>query len=134
MMASFPLGRHLMLNYPRIFSFGYISKKGVSEKRMNNAKFKMTIYANGWDKALPEASSKYSSPPNKTLVVTITGSNPAYGTTCAGVLLCAITILKEINRISGSGGVWTPGAAFYDTSLIKRLNHHKDGYKFWIES
>lgn len=94
----------------------------------------MTFYAKGWDEKLAEPTDKYSTPPTKTMTATVTGTNPGYGTTCAGVLLCALTILKESDKMPGNGGVLTPGAAFYDTDLIKNLNNHKAGYKFSIVS
>lgn len=133
-MTSFSCGRYLLLNYPRICSLGFVSKDGVSDEQMNSSKFKMTFYAKGWDEKSTEPVDIYASPPNKTLIARVTGTNPGYGTTCAGVLLCAVTILKENEKMPGKGGVLTPGAAFYDTDLIKNLNNHKAGYKFSIVS
>ncbi|KAL5291447.1 SCCPDH family protein [Megaselia abdita] len=134
LMTTFKFGRYLLLNYPGICSLGFVSKDGVSEEKMNDSKFKITFYAKGWDEKLAEPTDKYSTAPTKTLKATVTGTNPGYGTTCAGVLLCATTILKESDKMPGSGGVLTPGAAFYDTELIKNLNNHKAGYKFSIVS
>ncbi|KAL5291450.1 SCCPDH.2 family protein [Megaselia abdita] len=134
LMAKFKCGSYLLLNYPGFFSFGYVSKDGVSEEQMNNSKFKLTLHAKGWEEKLPNPNDKYSTPPSKTLKATVTGTNPVYGTTCAGLLLCAATILKETDKMPGSGGVFTPGAAFYDTQLIKKLNNYKAGYQFSILS
>lgn len=131
-MTSFSFGRYLLLNYPGICSFGYVSKDGITEERMNSSKFNMTFYAKGWGEKLTEPTDKYSTPPTKTMKAIVSGTNPGYGTTCVGVLLCAATILKESAKMPGKGGVLTPGAAFYDTNLINNLNSHKDGYKFAI--
>lgn len=125
-MIKFSLGRYLLLNYPKVFSMGYISKDGVPEKQMNY-KFKMTFYAKGWD----ESQGTFSANPDRTLTAEVTGSNPYQGS-CASLLLSAITILKEREKMPAKGGVLTPGAAFYNTDFIKNLHNHKNGFKFSI--
>ena len=35
----------------------------------------------------------------------------------------ALTILTEIESMPGNGGVLTPGYAFANTSIVKRLNY-----------
>lgn len=131
-MTAFPCGRYLMLKYPAFFSFGYVSNDGaVSEELMSGTAFKLTFHAKGWDARLDNPTDKYSTPPTKTLTATVTGTNNGYGTTCAGVLLCALTILKESDKMP-KGGVLMPGAAFYNTDLIKNLDNHEDAYKFTI--
>lgn len=121
-----------MLKYPGFFSFGYVSKETVSEE--DNTAFKICIHAKGWDQKLANPTDQYSTPPTKQLSATVTGTGIGYATTCAGVLLCATTILNEREKIPVKGGVITPGAAFGDTDLVKNLNNHKNGYKFSIVS
>ena len=44
-----------------------------------------------------------------------------YGATCECMVQAAMVILKERERLPGSGGVITPGYAFAKTSLVDRL-------------
>ena len=53
--------------------------------------------------------------------VKVTGKNVGYGATCECMVQAAMVILKERERLPGSGGVITPGYAFAKTSLVDRL-------------
>ncbi|KAH8246848.1 hypothetical protein KR032_001996 [Drosophila birchii] len=133
-MAKFSFGRELLLKYPGIFSGGMASREGPSEARMERSFFRMTMKATGWPKSeqLAETSDQYSSPPNKTLTVRVTGPNPGYGSTCVALLSTAKTILNESDKMPSTGGVLPPGAAFRATSLISELEKHEHGIKFEI--
>ncbi|EDW84892.1 uncharacterized protein Dwil_GK14366 [Drosophila willistoni] len=134
LMAKFQVGRRLLLQYPGFFSAGLASKSGPSEAAMENSFFKMTIKANGWPKSdrLAESTDQYTEPPNKTLSVRVTGPNPGYGATCVALLSTALTILRESDKMPGTGGVLPPAAAFSKTSLISELEKHEHGMKFEI--
>lgn len=71
---------------------------------MENTKFSMTFYGEGWPKedALAEPTDKHTGPPTKKLVTKVTGTNPGYGATCVALLLSATTILKEKSKMPGT--------------------------------
>lgn len=133
-MSKFQYGRKLLIKYPTFFSGGYVSPEGPSEERMEKSFFKMTIKANGWPSSqqLAEGSDQYTEPPSKTLMVRVSGPNPGYGSTCVALLSCAVTVLRESNKMPDTGGVLPPGAAFSKTSLISELEKHEHGMKFEI--
>lgn len=154
-LARFSFGRQLLLNYPKLFSFGFVSHEGPSEEAMNKTKFSLTLYAEGWpkDEGLAEPTDKHTDPPTKKLTAKVTGNNPGYGATCIALLVSAVTILKEhkkmpekyINNIlfnisivkllfHFSGGVFPPGAAFANTNMISELGKYDNGMYFNIVS
>ncbi len=45
-----------------------------------------------------------------------------YGATCEYLVQSGLCVLRESERIPGSGGVYTPGYAFKDTTLVERCN------------
>ena len=45
-----------------------------------------------------------------------------YGSTSECLVQSAMMILREKDKMPGSGGVFTPGYAFYNTSLVDKLN------------
>ena len=55
----------------------------------------------------------------------------SYGSTCDCVVQAALVLLAEPEKVASpsvSGGVFTPGYAFKDTSLVDRLN--RSGVEF----
>ncbi|XP_077286264.1 saccharopine dehydrogenase-like oxidoreductase [Arctopsyche grandis] len=118
-MAQFKFGRKLLLKYPRLFSFGFISHEGPAEELMNNTKFTMLLYGRGWDEKEVDVNGK---PTTKSLKVRVSGTNPGYGATVTALIYSGITILKEADKMPGKGGVIAPGAAFAKTTLIENLN------------
>ncbi|XP_011194846.2 saccharopine dehydrogenase-like oxidoreductase [Zeugodacus cucurbitae] len=133
-LTKFSLGRHLLLKYPKVFSFGFASHEGPSEEAMERVQFSFTMRAKGWanSERLTEPTDQYTDPPTKTLTVKVSGSNPGYGATCVALLSTAVIILKESDKMPGPGGVLPPGAAFAKTSLISELEKHDHGIKFEI--
>ncbi|XP_067625542.1 saccharopine dehydrogenase-like oxidoreductase [Eurosta solidaginis] len=133
-LTKFSFGRQLLVKYPKVFSLGFFSHEGPSEAQMESVQFSFIMRANGWPKSekLLEASDQYADLPSKTLTVKVSGSNPGYGATCVAVLSTAVTILKENDKMPGSGGVLAPGAAFAKTSLISELEKYDRGIKFEI--
>lgn len=134
MMTKFSLGRRLLLKYPKLFSLGFTSHEGPSEAAMERTYFEMTMKAMGWPNTerLAEPTDQYTDPPTKSLMVKVSGPNPGYGSTCVALLSTAVTILKESDKMPGTGGVLPPGAAFAKTSLISELEKHEHGIKFEI--
>lgn len=122
LLSKFNFGRNLLLKYPTFFSGGYISHEGGKPEVLENTHFSITFRAVGWSEKLTEPTDVRKEPPNQTLITEVKGKNPGYGATCTMLLLSAITILKESDKIPNNGGVISPGAAFGKTSLIEELN------------
>lgn len=71
-------GRKLLLNYPKIFSLGFVSHEGPTEEKMKNTKFSITFYGDGWPKeeALSEPTDSHTALPSKQLVTRVSATNP----------------------------------------------------------
>ncbi|XP_031631125.1 saccharopine dehydrogenase-like oxidoreductase [Contarinia nasturtii] len=134
LLTKCSFGRQLLLKYPKFFSLGFISHEGPTEEQMKNTKFSITFYGQGWPKedALAESTDQHTTMPSKKIVTRVTGTNPGYGATCVALLLSAITILNEKEKLPLTGGVLTPGACFAKTNLISNLS--KNGFDFEIIS
>ena len=70
-------------------------------------------------------------PENAQVIVTVKGRNIGYGSTCECLVQSAIVILREKDKMPGNGGVFTPGYAFKDTTLVERL--HQNGVTFDVQ-
>lgn len=77
-LTKFEFGRNLLLNYPKIFSLGFASHEGPTEKTMQNTKFSITFFGQGWPKeeALTEPTDQHTTLPSKKIVVRVSGTNP----------------------------------------------------------
>ncbi|XP_069678456.1 saccharopine dehydrogenase-like oxidoreductase [Periplaneta americana] len=131
-LSKFKFGRNLLLKYPGFFSCGYVSHEGPSEEDRKKVYFSITLFGEGWKEKLAEPTDQHDLPPNKQMVVKVSGNDPGYGLTSRCLLLTAITILKESNKMPGRGGVLPPAAAFAKTSLLEELEKH--GMKFEVVS
>ena len=63
-------------------------------------------------------------------------NNFRYGSTCDCVVQAALVLLAEPEKVASpgvSGGVYTPGYAFKDTSLVQRLNDSGVEFKAVVE-
>ncbi|CAH0553839.1 unnamed protein product [Brassicogethes aeneus] len=129
--TKFNLGIQLLLKYPEFFSGGYFSKESPSEKLTESTKFKMTFHGEGWREKLRNVMDSSKTTDEK-IVATVEGTNPGYGATCVSLVTCAIMILTEKNKLPAGGGVYSPGACFAKTSMIKELN--ENGLKFEMVS
>lgn len=132
MLSKFKFGRSLLLKYPGFFSCGFVSHEGPSEEDRKKVHFSITLFGEGWKEKLAEPTDQHDLPPNKQMVVKVSGNDPGYGLTTKSLLLTAITILKESNKMPGRGGVLPPAAAFAKTSLLEELEKH--GMKFEVVS
>lgn len=104
----------------------------------------------GWEEKLLQSTDEFITPPNKKMLVEVSGKNPGYGATCTTIVLCAIMILTENENMPKrlikketfitylllyyifSGGCYSPGYAFANTTLIQKLNNY--GINFKIKS
>ncbi|OAD56155.1 Saccharopine dehydrogenase-like oxidoreductase [Eufriesea mexicana] len=129
-LSKFEFGRNLLRKYPTFFSGKFVSHESPKEEVLDKVRFSITFQAKGWYEKLADPADKHKNPPNKVLITEVTGKNPGYGATCIMLLLSAITILKESDKIPGTGGVLSPGAAFGKTSLIEELNKNDIQFRF----
>ncbi|XP_040568153.1 saccharopine dehydrogenase-like oxidoreductase [Lepeophtheirus salmonis] len=130
LMATKKFGRSLLENYPRFFSWGAVSKSGPSKKMADGTDFKVTLIGKGWKDKVDDRSD--DSKPDRVVKVSVSGKNIGYGSTCELVVQSALSILEESNKMPDKGGVFTPGYAFANTSIVERLT--KKGIPFVVES
>ena len=92
MMVKTNFGRQMLLNHPKLFSFGMVSHEGPSDEAMNNTHFALYFEGKGWEEKLASPEDKYTTPPNKVIRTKVAGTNPGYGATCValGSALAAI--------------------------------------------
>jgi short subunit dehydrogenase-like uncharacterized protein len=129
-LVKFSFTRNLMLRYPEIFTLGLFSRAGPKEEANENVKFDMYFYGQGWKEKLAEPTDEFTTPINKKMITRVTATNPGYGATCVALLASASTIVRESSKMPEAGGVFPPGAAFKNTSLIEELQ--KFNFKFEV--
>lgn len=127
LLAKFSVGRSLLEAFPGVFSFGTVSKKGPSKEMAEETNFVMTLVGTGWSTTSDESdpAADRTDDQDRRVLVTVSGKNIGYGSTCTCVVQAALTVLQEADRLPGKGGVFPPGYAFRNTSLVKRLNFHE---------
>lgn len=130
-LLKFSYGRSLILKYPKLCTLGLITHEEPSEETLNQLEVSLIFSARGWTEKLSEPSDVHSDLPNKEMIAKVTSCNP-YKVTAIIVILCALTIFKDSDKMPEGGGVFTTGAAFSKTSLIDELN--KEGVKFEVVS
>ncbi|XP_011312524.1 saccharopine dehydrogenase-like oxidoreductase [Fopius arisanus] len=132
LMTKCKCGRTLLLKYPKFFSGGFVSNEGPLFEAMDKTFFSITFKAQGWTEKLAEPTDKHSESPNKEMITKVSGRNAGYGATCTMVMMSALMILEDGEKMPESGGVFPPGAAFAKTSIIDELN--KNGVTFEVVS
>nr|XP_021189549.2 saccharopine dehydrogenase-like oxidoreductase [Helicoverpa armigera] len=123
-LSYFKFFRNWLINCPRLFTLGYASKKGPTDRTRKDTKFEFVLNGKGW-----ELDGKLESRPTKTMSVKVSGNDPGYDATSIAIIMSAITILRESSNMP-KGGVIMPGAAFYRTDIVDRLMH--EGYSYEI--
>ncbi|XP_033115899.1 saccharopine dehydrogenase-like oxidoreductase [Anneissia japonica] len=123
-LAKFKFGRNLLEKYPRLFSFGAFSHEGPSRKHLEKSSFTFTFYSEGFSTKEKEEEGQH----DRQMITKVSGPEPGYVATPIAMIQSAFVLLKESSKLPGKGGVFTPGAAFAKTSLIKRLTEH--GFHF----
>ncbi|XP_049821225.1 saccharopine dehydrogenase-like oxidoreductase isoform X2 [Aethina tumida] len=119
LLTKFKWGIQLLLKYPGLFSGGLFGTENPSEEKISKYWFSITFRGKGWK------GDKQDGPENREIVGRVKGRNPAYGTTCIALVLSAIMILTEKNKLPPKGGVYPPGALFAKTTLINELNENE---------
>ncbi|XP_042863377.1 saccharopine dehydrogenase-like oxidoreductase isoform X2 [Penaeus japonicus] len=120
-LCFFSWTRNLLLKYPEVLTAGVFSRAGSDRESLKGLRFTATLIGRGWSDSLLQGSDQHTEPPNASIKVKISGPDPGYGATSLMMVASAMTILREKHSIPGKGGVLTPGVAFMDTDLIKRM-------------
>lgn len=123
-LTKYEFGRKLLLKYPAMFSLGMMKKGGPSEEvqALTTATFK--FYGEGWSKEILEKHTEpktITEPTDSYMITSVEVRKPAYGFTAMCVVQCALILLTERDKLPSRGGVYTPGYAFYHTSIVQRL-------------
>ncbi|KAL0832385.1 hypothetical protein ABMA28_001810 [Loxostege sticticalis] len=118
--------RQWLLNYPRLFSGGMVTRQGPPQHVMDNTKFQFKLIGRGWSAGQDVEGTR----PEKTLVAKVSGRDPGYGFTAFALVQCALTMLRERDSMPKEGGVMTTGVAFQKTNLIKNLQNSDFDVKF----
>ncbi|CAK6442164.1 unnamed protein product [Pipistrellus nathusii] len=128
LFVKFGIGRQLLIKFPWLFSFGYFSKQGPTQKQLDGASFTMTFFGQGYSHSTPTENNK----PNVRVCTQVKGPEAGYIATPIAMVQAAMTLLNDASDLPAVGGVFTPGAAFCRTKLIDRLN--KRGIEFSVIS
>ncbi|XP_069014772.1 saccharopine dehydrogenase b isoform X1 [Embiotoca jacksoni] len=119
-MVKFRLGRTLLTTFPSLFSFGLFTKAGPTMKQIEDTCFSLTFFGEGYSEGADPSQGR----PDAKICTQVIGAEPGYVATVSAVVQAAVTLLNELHSLPRRGGVYTPGAAFYKTSLIDRLHNH----------
>ncbi|KAG1650855.1 Saccharopine dehydrogenase-like oxidoreductase [Nymphon striatum] len=130
-LAPFAFTRNLLHKYPEIFSLGIFSKAGPTREHVLNSGFRMKLVGEGWKEKLASPTDRHQSKPDKKITVIVDGPNAGYIATPIAMIQSGLMILKQADKLPSTGGVYTPGVAFRDTTLIDRLN--KNGFTIKAE-
>ena len=127
-LATKSWGRTLLLKYPKFFTGGMFSHEGPTKKQLDETSFSITMYGEGYSDG--DSRLNRSDKPDKKISVCVSGPEPGYVATPIAMVQAALVVVKEREKLPEEGGVYSPGAAFYRTSLIQRLQ--ENGLKFEV--
>lgn len=130
LLSKFSFTRNLLVRHPKFFTFGMASREGPSVETNEHNKFDIIFAGEGWTEKSDDPLHKFEGPMNKKLITKVSAMNQAYGATCVTMLVSALMILKESDKMPSTGGVLPPGAAFRNTSMIEHLKKH--GFTFEV--
>ena len=89
----------VIFQYPKIFSFGVFDHEGPSKEDMEGSAFSMTFVGTGWAEKSAEPTDIHAEPPNKQLVVRVSGPEPGYIGCSICVIQSALVILREGDKL-----------------------------------
>ncbi|CAH2085164.1 unnamed protein product [Euphydryas editha] len=120
-LCKIPCTKRLLLNYPRLCSFGLVTYGDPKEGAMDESRFQYEMLGSGWN----EGSDLRKTPDKKVVArISVTGLDPAYTGTATAIIFSAITILRERDKMPVTSGVMTGGVAFRKTSILKHLQEN----------
>lgn len=82
-----------------MFSLGAFSLEAPTDDKCRNLNFRLYLDGKGWQQKISANDDKSMSPPDRKILVKVTAKNPGYGATCVAVVLSAITILTENEKM-----------------------------------
>ncbi|KAB1258821.1 Saccharopine dehydrogenase-like oxidoreductase [Camelus dromedarius] len=126
--VRFSIGRQLLIKFPWLFSFGYFSKQGPTQRQIDASSFTMTFFGQGYSQGFGTDKSK----PNIRICTQVKGPEAGYVATSIAMVQAAMTLLNDASDLPKVGGVFTPAAAFSRTKLIDRLTQR--GIEFSVIS
>lgn len=124
--AFFKCGRKLISKYPEVLTFGVFSHEGPTDAQMAGTSFTFKSRGRGFSSEEALKAEKE----DMEIITQIDGPEMTYHATPVVMIQSGLTILQETDKLPEGGGVYTPGAAFYKTTLIDRCNQH--GVKFTV--
>lgn len=123
-LSCFDFTRKLLFKFPEILSFGFATKVRGSDEENDHTMVDICFIAEGWKEKQNDASDQFTTPMNKKMVMKTTVRNFAFQSTCDCLLLSAMMILNEKDKMPKVGGVLTPAIAFRKTTLIEELKNY----------
>ena len=129
-LCKFSWGQYLLQTYPGFFSNGMVTKANPPKEVIENTNFSVTLFGKGWKNG-DKTNGDQKTPMDRQVKVVVRGKNIGYGATCECMVQSAIVILNESDKLPLTGGVFTPGYAFANTTIVERL--HKHGVTFTTE-
>lgn len=129
-LSQSTFGRRILLNHPRFFTCGNMSKEGPTRQQILETSFQMTFHGKGYKTKLSSPEQEPNKPPGEAkMTLKVSGPDPGYVATATFIIQSAITLIRDRDNIPFKGGVLTPGLAFRKTSLIERLSNHKISFE-----
>lgn len=132
LLAKFSITRGILLQFPGLFTAGLVKKGGPTKKQIEGTSFAMRFIGKGYSEKIDDPEKQHESPPDKKIETQVIGPEPGYVTTPICLVQSALVIIKEKSKLPKDGGVYTPGAAFRETTLVNRLD--KRNIKFQVVS
>lgn len=69
------------------------------EETIKNSKFAIYLYGQGWSDKIANENDTSDMPMDKSMICKVKGTNPGYGATCIALVLSAIMILTEKDKL-----------------------------------
>ncbi|KAK0553613.1 hypothetical protein OC846_002454 [Tilletia horrida] len=136
LLASFKLGRMLLLNFPKTFSFGRVSHEGPTKQQIKSTSFVTSLVARGHSPSLIEAAktqgTKAASKPDQRINVLVQGPEPGYDSTPLCMLACVEVMLSPSQRDRVRRGALTPSVALAETNIFDVLERQPGGIRFKV--
>ncbi|KAK0533852.1 hypothetical protein OC835_002880 [Tilletia horrida] len=140
LLASFRLGRALLLRFPKLFSNGRVSHEGPTRQQIKSTSFLSTLVVRGHTSstiarardASTSTSTKKAGQPDTRINVLISGPEPGYDATPLCMLACVEVMLAPSQRALVRHGVLTPSVALGRTRIVDVLAAQAGGVRFTV--
>ncbi|MEE6475468.1 hypothetical protein FKM82_010757 [Ascaphus truei] len=91
LFTKFSCGRNLLIKYPRLFSFGYFTQEGPTQKQMDGASFTMTFLGEGYSQGQDPQQGK----PNVRICTQVSGPGGVY---TPGAAFSKTKLIERLNK------------------------------------